>query len=480
MNNKFQARSDRRNNSIEHFNLNRGMDISVKNETNFEVLNDRDMFNHFSNGNEQIDMSTIKPNDNTFGMPLFNSQIMNNKKNLINNPYIQEKNDQTHFRSLNTISNIGSDMYANINDDNASNNSDGGGFTMGKFSGFDKIDNGLKLSKSKDTGILESTMVNTLDLIEKGIIIYEYSSNIGKEKNFMMDITSPFALAFLWKSLILLSKNPSTDKLLKLMQIKKKEEAINDMKFYSEVFNDMGNLEYTIPYSNGMINTNFTKRLDDIYKIKVQSIDKTSRYEESPIENTTITLKFKFEIKIPFYYQPIIVIDYLLDITTNKIKYLKMLNVPCALDIDRDVDTVNLEIPIGENMILGFIYNLSRKNVLNAELVYDKINKKRDINQLVKTLIIPKINRNKKINYGKKFAEDLKQIHLGEIIYGNMYDIDIITDMQLEITIDKNTSKNKYQIISNIDEIKVNHRCYFYVKNQSIENRILFAGMIEY
>ena len=61
-----------------------------------------------------------------------------------------------------------------------------------------------------------------------------------------------------------------------------------------------------------------------------------------------------------------------------------------------------------------------------------------------------------------------------------MYDIDIISDMELEITIDNNTSNNKYEIISNIDEIKINHRCYFYIKNLSIKNRILFNGIIEY
>lgn len=483
MNNKFQARSDRRNNSIENFNLNRGMDVYIKNEKNFEVLNDRDMFNHYSNGNEQIDMSAFKPNENAYGMPLFSPQIMNNKKGLINNPYIQESNDQTHFRALNTMSNVSSSMYANFgdNDDNASNNSEGGGYTMGRFSGFDKIDNGTKIYKSdNNSGLLENTVVNSIDIIEKGIIIYEHSTNINREKNFTMDIISPFALAFLWKSLVLLSKNPSTDKLLKVLQIKKKDEIVNDMKYYADIFNDMGFLGYSIPYSNGMFNTNFTKKLDDIYKIKVESVEKTNKFDTSPTENALINLKFRLELKIPYYYQPAIVTDYLLDYNSNKIKYLKMLNVPCALDIDRQSDTVNLELPVGDNMILGFIYNLSRKNVTNCELLYEKINAKREINKLVKELYIPKINRNKKVNYGKKFVNDLKQIHLGEIIYGNMYDIDIITDMDLEITIDKNISAEKYQIVSNIDEIKINHRCYFYIKNKNIENRILFSGIIEY
>jgi hypothetical protein len=487
MNNKFQPRSERRNNSIENFNLNRGMDVFTKNENLPDMLNDRDMFNHFSNGYEQIDMTNVKPNESSNGMPLFNPQILHNKKSLINNPYIQESNDQTHFRALNTMSNLSSNMYASfgsctsgVNDDNASNNSEGGGYTMGKFSGFDKIDKGTKISKTDDSGLMSGAITNSLDPIEKGIIIYEYTSNIGKHKNFIMDITSPFALAYLWKSLILLSKNPSTDKFLKLLHIKKKDEAINDMKYYSDVFSDMGQIEYLIPYSNGMMNTNFTKKIEEIYKIKVSGADRPNGYDNGPTENAIITLKFKFELKIPFYYQPTIVTDYLLDFNTNKIKYLKMLNVPCALDIDRQADTVNLEIPVGDNMILGFIYNLSRRNLTNSELLYGKINQKREINKLVKELYIPKINRNKKINYGKKFSNDLKQVHLGEIIYGNMYDMDIISDMELEITVDNATSNNKYQIVSNIDEIKINHRCYFYIKNQSIENRILFSGMIEY
>jgi hypothetical protein len=157
-----------------------------------------------------------------------------------------------------------------------------------------------------------------------------------------------------------------------------------------------------------------------------------------------------------------------------------MTNVPCALDIDRELNTVNLEIPIGDNMILGFIYNLSLENVSDSELLYNKINKKREINKIVKNLVIPKINRKKQINYGKKITNELKQIHLGEIIYGSMYNIDIMTIMELEITVDPLVSNEKYQIISNIDEIKINHKCYFYMKKTNMINRILFSGMIEY
>ena len=325
MNNKFQTRSERRNNSTENFNLNRGIDVFTKNEKTFEVLNDRDMFNHFSNGYDQIDMTNVKPNENTHGMPLFNPQILNNKKNLINNPYIQESNDKTHFRALNTTSNASSSMYAsfgNVEDDNASNNSEGGGFSVGKFSGFDKIDNGIKLSKTSNSNLMENAITNSVDTIEKGVIMYEHTLNIGKEKSFMMDINSPFAIAFMWKSLILLSKNPSTDKFLKLLQLKKKDETINDMKYYSDVFSDMGQIEYLIPHSVGMINSNFTKKLEEIYKIKVKTVEKSNNFEDVASENAIVTLHFKFELKIPFYYQPEIVIDYLLKILKIFLKFL--------------------------------------------------------------------------------------------------------------------------------------------------------------
>jgi hypothetical protein len=484
MNNKFQAKSEKRNMSTENFNLNRGMDVFTgSNDKPMSMLNDRDMFNHFSNTYEQIDMTNIKPNENAYGMPLFSPQILNNKKSLINNPYIQESNNKTNFRAVNTINN-NSSMYASFADDNASNNSnnsegEGYGYSMSKFSDFDKIKTDKQILKTDSTEIGANTLNNSLDVVERGILVYEYVNNMNKEKNFQVDISSPFGLAFLWKSLILLSKNPSTDKLTKLLQIKNKDQILNDMKFYSEIFNDMGELEFSIPHSSGMINSNFTKKLEEIYKIKVKYMEKPSQYE-TQTENALITLKYKFELKIPYYYQPTIVIDSLLDYSINKIKFLKLLNVPCSLEINRETQVVNLEFEVGDKMILGFVYDLTRKNLSNSELLYDSINKTRPINKLVKVLYIPKISRNKKTNYGKRFSNDLKQIHLGEIIYGNMYDIDIITEMTLDITVDKNLSNSKYQINSNIDEIKINHRCYFYMKNMNIKNRILFSGMIEY
>ena len=74
----FTSKSSNKSSDIENYYLNRGMEL-VTDKLNIEVLNDRDLFNKFSNNNEHIDMSNIT-NENNFGMPIFNGQIMNNKK----------------------------------------------------------------------------------------------------------------------------------------------------------------------------------------------------------------------------------------------------------------------------------------------------------------------------------------------------------------------------------------------------------------
>ena len=427
-----------------------------KSKNTLEMLNDRELFNHFSNGNEQIDMTNTKPEDFNMGMPIHNAQILNNKKNLINNPHFSELNNSTQFmpNNSNTKSNINSgpsDMYAELEEDIKGNNS---------------------LNPDLDFGVKKNT-VEQPDIIERGICVYEYTYSKDREKNFVSDICTPFGLAYLWKSLVMLTKNPSTNKIIEMLGIKNKDQVISDIKIYSELFNDLGVIEYLVPLNNKMINTNFTNKLEEIYKIKVVPIDKN-------LPNSVINMIFKFELKIPFYYQPTIITDYLLNYSNNKIKFINLVNAPCGLEIDRVNSIVNLEIPMGENMILGFMYNLERNNITNTDLLYDKIIKQREINTLVKTLVIPKISRNKKSNYGKKFDTFLNSIHLGEIIYGNIYNIDIVTEIELNITTDREVGKNKYEIKSNIDEIKINHRCYFYIKNTNVLNKILLSGMINY
>ena len=67
-------------------------------------------------------------------------------------------------------------------------------------------------------------------------------------------------------------------------------------------------------------------------------------------------------------------------------------------------------------------------------------------------------------NYSKKFKEVLTKIHLGEIIYGKTYDINIIQDVNIDISVNDDIQYKKINIENNIDEININHSCYFYVK----------------
>ncbi|AYV80224.1 MAG: hypothetical protein Gaeavirus18_1, partial [Gaeavirus sp.] len=425
----FEVRSDRRNFGTENFNLNRGIDVIPSDkDNNSNLLNDRDLFYKFSNGNEQLDLTHVKHDESAHGMPLFNPQILNNKKNLINNPYIQEQNDLKNFKASNHNSN--NSLYANFDSDDES------------FDANEVHNEPKSLLKSPPPSLTSSTGFNDkpiepTDEIEKGIVLYEFSNNMQKNKQFLIEIFSPFSLSFLWKSMILLSKNPTTDKLLKLLQIKKKDDIVSSMKNHTELFNDISKLEFMMPQGTGIINTNFTQKLTEIYGINVHS-----GIEQTTQDRVLIHLATKFELKIPFYYKPQIITDYLLGYKVNQIKFIKMSMVPCSLDIDRSNNIVVLEIPIGDNMTLGFVYNTTGLNIDKPELLYNKLIQQRITNVLVKELTIPKLNKTKKSNYSKKFTTELKQMHFGEIIYGNLYNTHIITNNTIDVTIDNNTPHN--------------------------------------
>ena len=95
---KSRLKNESKNN-LENFNLNREIDIihgnlNLSNKSskliktnnksiNAQYLNDRDIFNKFSNGNDIIDYTEIKHDESNLGMPIFNGQILNNKKSLI-------------------------------------------------------------------------------------------------------------------------------------------------------------------------------------------------------------------------------------------------------------------------------------------------------------------------------------------------------------------------------------------------------------
>jgi hypothetical protein len=287
-------------------------------------------------------------------------------------------------------------------------------------------------------------------------------------------VSSPFALGYIWKALILLTKNPSTDKFIKMLGIKSKDSIVSDMKKHADIFEDCGKLEITIP-SNAIgqtVNTNFMSKIEEIYKISIVPNDDT--YENI----ATFNLVWNFLLEIPFYYQPKVTTEYLIGYTKAKTKFLELTDVPVFLMIDRTKKIVCLEIPCASNMILGFIYSSERE--LIDKIPYELITQTKKPDHLIKKLIIPKLNRNKKSNYSKNFIEVLNQVHLGEIVYGTIYQVQVLVNMGLTIGVSKEIPRNKYEIIKSFDNITINHKCFYYIKNINIPNKILSTGMISY
>lgn len=422
------------------------------NEDKIEMLNDRDLFNKTSTIGEELDMSN---NDflDSFGMPTFSGQIFKNKKSLIRTPFIQEHNNKEDFVSKD------SDLYesfASIGD--------------------------VKQSKQMDSltymgynGDAVETNDETKCKIEKDIVSFEYDMNLSKKKDFLFDVNSPFALAYLWKSLIILSKNPTTTKILNALKIERKELVAKDLKKYGNIFEDLGELKVFIPVINNQTDNNTIIKLFDLYKINVNIIED---FHEDDIDRAEMYLKYNFSLEIPSVYNPIEKHDYFVGHKKTKTKFIEMSNVPASLIIDEENDFVNLEIPMGSDLVLGFIYNTERH--LLDEIDYEFINLKKKPNTLIKSLTIPKINRNKKSEYSKNFTEILSSIHFGEVCYGKMYNVSAKINVSLELEVVNDKPKISSKIQNNIPKISVNHPCYFYIKHKNIPNRIFMNGFINY
>ncbi len=432
-------------------------------QSNAPILNDRDMFNKFSNTNETIDTTTFNPSD-IWGMPIQGGSTSNNKKSLLSTPYIMEANDKNGWTSSSTSWNQ-NDMYAELETDPNNNQL--------KFSSSSHTnDEALELAyNNKLAGINDD---NGLCKIEFDCLGFEYELSKQKQKEIVVDITSPFALGYIWKSIILLSKNPSTDKLVKMLGIKSKDSIVSDMKRHAEVFDDSGSLELMIPVnSTGQTpNTNYIQKIQDIYKINILPDNDT--YENI----STFNAKWNFLLEIPFYYQPKITINYLDGFNKIKTKFLELIDVPIFLMVDRSKNFVCVEIPCSSNMVLGFIYTTTKELV--ETIPYELITQPKKPSVLAKKLIIPKLNRNKKSIYSKNFKDVLNQIHLGEIVYGTLYKLNINLETELAINVSKEIPKNKYEIMKSFDEININHKCFYYIKNNFIQNKILITGLINY
>ena len=445
----------------------REMDLyNNKSKPNIQILNDRNMFNKFSNTNDSIDTSSFNLTD-SYGMPVLGGSTSNNKKSLLSTPYIMESNDKNNWVSASTTWDQ-NDMFAELEIDNKNNFSK----HSSKFVPQHHQDNMLDMAYNNN--LSGSQEDNGLCKIESDCLGFEYEMTKQKQKDIVVDVSSPFALAYVWKTLILLSKNPSTEKFIKMLQIKSKDSIVSDMKRHAEVFEDSGKLSISIPaHSTGQTpNTNYINKIEEIYKISIISDQET--YDNI----VTFQLDWNFLLEIPFYYQPKIITEYLIGYSKSKTKFLELTDVPIFLMINRTTNMVCLEIPFASNMTLGFVYTPDRE--LLDKIPYELITQDKKPEVLAKKLIIPKLNRNKKSVYSKNFKDILSQVHLGEIIYGTLYQVNIVMSMELSIKVSKEISKNKYQIAKSFDNITINHKCFYYIKNSNIPNKILSTGMISY
>ena len=445
----------------ENFNLTREMSGLTDNNINRNYLNDRDMFYKISTNTEDVDVTDNKFCDYS-GMPIKNMQILNNKKNLINNPYIYEKkNEQNKISCMNEY-NTENIEFSNINENYEE---------------------------------LEAEIMNlndSIDLMEKDIINQEYTVNLNNKKIF--NVYSPFSLAYLWKSIILLSKNPTTDKLLTLLGFKKKEVLLNDMKNHSDLIKDIILVNCELPSTDSMINTTFINKIEDIYNIKVKINNNNNENDDNNNNNNNnnnnkfkFELNFKYTVGIPSIYRPDVISGKLKN-NINKIKFIKLINVPVSIQIVND--NVIIEADFIENKI-GFTFKKDETNIENID--YDILIKEKEYNTISKIFIFPKINKNINYNYGKQFKLD--KLHLGEILYGKMYNIDINTNLNLDLAVndnlnnisqidDHNKTSNTINTLlessKTIDEIILNHKLFFYIKDKKINNRIICCGLINY
>lgn len=415
--------------------FNRDIELLNYNKKQVKQLDDRNMFNKFSNPHEDLytDMS---------GTDILtrNNYISNNRKNTLSKPYINDKDQEKNkFTSILT-NNIGS-SFEQIGDNN---------------------DNEILLSYN-NTSIKENYICDielNINQIEIQKILNKYISS----RNIICDIYSSFALSYLWKILLLISKNPTSDKILTMFNKKNKNMMLMNLDKDTYLFNTYGNLIINLNIQPNTINNKLIQDYLNKYNIQINE-----GYEFSDI-----TLSYGITLEIPKNYESKIVNDYLINYNKFKIKFIELRNVEIALEITNNV--VYLEIPLDNNNILGFSYQTSR--ILQNSLDYELISKTRELNKFVKKLIIPKINIKRTLEYEKNFINILNNFHIGELVYGNKQNIQINTEMYINFETGQYSKISKNQHINeSYNEIKINHACYYYIKQN---NKITMNGVLQY
>lgn len=381
--------------------------------------NERDLFNQNSNGNyENLDFSHFKVNDYELGMPLHNPTILRNKKSLLSKPLMQQENNIIPVENNNFT-----DEYYSIKTDNEEKN------------------------------------------IEKGIVEYEYTYNINNKKSFF-NINTPFSLSYVWKTLVLLSKYPTNQKLLDMLNIKNKNLILQSMKDNCDLFNQYSKINISIP-SEYTINQDYINKLNNIFNINIFNRDHNLLINSNE-EIIMINLETNYSLSLPSYYNPKIIVNNLIN-QQIKTKFIKLENVYSYVNFDNN--EINIEIPLLNNTIIGFIYNNYKQNI--NEINYDKLLNDKPINTKINNFIFPKFTTNKFTDYGYKFNELLSDFHLGEIIYGKLFKLVINQCLDLNININSNNSINNIKNINDINLININHSNFFYIKENK---KIIISG----
>jgi hypothetical protein len=400
-------------------NFNRIMD-SIRIEQKDNVFtNERDLFNQNSNGNyENLDFSHFKVNDYELGMRLHNPTILRNKKSLLSKPLMQQENNIIPVENNNFT-----DEYYSIKTDNEEKN------------------------------------------IEKGIVEYEYTYNINNKKSFF-NINTPFSLSYVWKTLVLLSKYPTNQKLLDMLNIKNKNLILQSMKDNCDLFNQYSKINISIPLEY-TINQDYINKLNNIFNINIFNKDHNLLINSNE-EIIMINLETNYNLSLPSYYNPKIIVNNLIN-QQIKTKFIKLENVYSYVSFDNN--EINIEIPLLNNTIIGFIYNNYKQNI--NEINYDKLLNDKPINNKINNFIFPKFTTNKFNDYGYKFNELLNDFHIGEIIYGKLFKLVINQCLDLNININSNNSINNIKNINNINLININHSNFFYIKENK---KIIISG----
>ena len=398
--NNFQNDSDKKT-----------LNFSDRNFSNFDSRNnsfmdDRSMFNNFSSNN-QSNIETIDFSNDFLGMPVNNNVIYNNKKNLLSTPYIKE-----NFQ---------------INE------------------------------------LIKNDTVIEFDPIEKDILENEFIKILNNKQKFI-NFYSPFINSYIWKSLILLSKSPTTEQLLTVLNqpIYNKSLILNNMKNEIDFLKYLGTITYYIPKNDDEIktlntlNTKLITNMKDHYFLDI-------KYNNN--KKTILYVNYLIDIPIPMQYNAKL-------LKINNINYLKLNNV---MVYENELDNViNLEFNIGNNKTLGFIYNINNEPL--RKINYDDIIKNKTNNAIIKEFIFPLIKYSKKQNYGKDF-DLLEKIHLGEILYGKYLLIDIFIEKKINVSmIDTPIQLFKLPFIRNI----FISNTFFYLKDtiENIGTKVIASGFI--